>query len=440
LQRRYEQLIVAHLSESQRVAAGLHPPPADTSPFAAVQAAWRFYANDRIDLPQLAGPLIAWARGGAAIQADQWLLNVLDWSPLHFNRHRGKADRVELAHSKDLGYDLLTALVVSDRDGSPIAPVCLEVEAADGVHSTRSAKPLASVSRLDGLTPVIDYVEGLGLGRRLVHVIDREADSVGHFRRWQADGRYFLVRVDDDRLVLHEGRECRLGALAKQIADHGQLIQTGPVQFKGRQACQWVGETMVVLHRPACQHRMGKKGKACHVMVSGPPITLRVVVSEIRDEHGRLLGRWLLLTNLPAEVSAATAALWYYWRWRIETYHKLLKGAGQEVEYWQQETAEALTRRLTVAAMAGVVVWHLARDERPEAAQLRDVLVALSGRQMKRGPKARSFTEPALLVGLGVLIPMLALLEHYDLPTLRDIATSALPLIRSVLPLRSESG
>ena len=45
--------------------------------------------------------------------------------------------------------------------------------------------------------------------------------------------------------------------------------------------------------------------------------------------------------------------------------------------------------------MAGVVVWRLARDQRPQAAEMRDVLVRLSGRQMKRGKQARSFTEPA---------------------------------------------
>lgn len=431
---------MAHLSESQRVAAGLHPPPADSGPFAAVQAAWRFYANERIALPQLAGPLICWARRGGLLQSDGWLLNVLDWSPLHYNRHTGKTDRVELAHTQDLGYDLLTCLVLSDKDGSPIAPVCLELEAADGVHSTRSQAPLPRVSRLDSLTPVIAHVEGLVLGRQLVHIIDREADSVGHYRQWQAQSRYFLVRADEDRLVRHEGRECRLGKLARRLAREGRLLEAGPVQFKGRAARQWVGETTVVLDRPACRHRVDNQGKARHVLVPGAPVSLRLVVSEIRNEGGRLLSRWLLLTNLPAEVSAGTVALWYYWRWGIESYHKLLKGAGQEVEFWQQESAEALARRLTVAAMAAVVVWNLARDQRPQAAELRDVLVALSGRQMKRGPEAADFTEPALLVGLGVLIPMLALLEHYDLPSLRQLAVTALPLLGRALPLRRESG
>ena len=57
-------------------------------------------------------------------------------------------------------------------------------------------------------------------------------------------------------------------------------------------------------------------------------------------------------------------ALWYYWRWRIESYFKLLKSAGQQVEAWQQGTAEAIAKRLVVASMACVVVWRLARARR----------------------------------------------------------------------------
>jgi len=56
---------------------------------------------------------------------------------------------------------------------------------------------------------------------------------------------------------------------------------------------------------------------------------------------------------------AATVARWYYWRWRIESYHKLLKGAGQQVEQWQQESAAALARRLLVAAMAWTAAWAI---------------------------------------------------------------------------------
>ena len=134
---------------------------------------------------------------------------------------------------------------------------------------------------------------------------------------------------------------------------------------------------------------------------------------------------------------AATVARWHYWRWRIEGYHKPLKGAGQQAECWQQETAAAVARRLTVASMAAVVVWKLARDRRPEAAEMRHVLVRLSGRQMKwtRGEGRVPFTEPALLAGLGVLLPMLELPRTHDADDLLEPAHHALPGL-----LRRDSG
>ena len=37
------------------------------------------------------------------------------------------------------------------------------------------------------------------LGRPAVHVIDREADSVTHYRRWADAGHAFVVRADQSR-------------------------------------------------------------------------------------------------------------------------------------------------------------------------------------------------------------------------------------------------
>ena len=137
---------------------------------------------------------------------------------------------------------------------------------------------------------------------------------------------------------------------------------------------------------------------------------MRLVVSRLRDGRGRVVATWLLLTNLPAGVTAAEVALWYYWRWRVESYFKLLKGAGPQLGRWQQETAPALARRLLVASMACVVVWRLQRDTSAAAAEARAVLVRLSGRQMRYG---REGTAPALLAGLWVLLAGLAVLEQY---------------------------
>jgi hypothetical protein len=276
------------------------------------------------------------------------------------------------------------------------------------------------------------YVEKLQLGRRLAYIVDREGDSIGHLRTWNSNGRNFLVRAKDNPRVMHEGREQKLVDAAADV----HLFETRPVKFHGLDALQYTGETRVVLERPARTHRVFN-GKATHRNIDGEPLELRLIVSEVRSADGTVLAQWLLLSNLPAEISAATMALWYYWRWRIESYHKLLKSAGQQVEYWLQDDAAALARRLTVAAMAGIMVWELARDTRPEAATLRGVLVQLSGRLMKKGKGQPGFTEPALLAGLGVLLSMLHLLENRSLEELQNLARQILPDLAHTLPAQS---
>ncbi len=72
--------------------------------------------------------------------------------------------------------------------------------------------------------------------------------------------------------------------------------------------------------------------------------------------------------------------------------------------------------------------------------EVREVLVRLSGRQMKRGATARGFTEPALLAGLAVLIPMLQLLDHFDLSVLQHLAATVLPPIHASAPLWQDTG
>jgi hypothetical protein len=225
----------------------------------------------------------------------------------------------------------------------------------------------------------------------------------------------------------------------RQVADdlRPRLKQSRPVLYKGKPAEQFLGETTIVLNRPARQHRVDRKTKRKkHKIIPGPAMTLRLVVAEVRDKNGKMLARWLLMSNLPSSVSASDIALWYYWRWRIESYHKLLKSAGEQVEQWQQETAVTLVRRLLVTAMSAVLVWHIARDDSPQSQQLRTTLVKLSGRQIKRTKNSRGFTEPALLAGLNVAIPMMIFLEQMSVEELKGAADELMPLIRAVVHRR----
>jgi hypothetical protein len=416
LQRRYDQLVQEHVAPLQATAAGLRAVPGLAKPFASTQAAWRFWANPRVGLRALAGPLLECARAAAAVECLDYALVAHDWSQLHYHGHPSKHDRVALAHRQDLGYELQTALLLGDQDGQPLAPLCLDLRGQGGVYSTRRANVGQPPTKLDRLAPVMRFVGGLGLGRPAVHIIDREADSVDHYRRWDRQGRRFLVRADECRRVRYRGHSRLLPEVVADLRRRGAFTDAREVLYHGQTARQWVAQAEVVLDRP---------GKRQHGRLSRPgkPLRLRLVVAEVRDGSGAVLARWLLLTNLPADVAAARVALWYYWRWRVETYFKLLKGAGLHLEHWQQETALAVAKRLAVASMACVLVWKVARSQRPEGQTLRDVLVRLSGRQVNR---ADGFTEPALLAGLYVLLNALAVLEHYDPQQLRRLLDSVL--------------
>src|SRR5271170_3349190 len=343
LSARFDVLVQEHMGHGHKVAAGPRILAGENSAFAATQAAWRFYNNGCLALPTLAQPLLACARQAATESCHRYALVIHDWSNLDYRTHTGKKSRIELSNAAEIGYELRSALLVSDR-GEPLAPVCQDLRAAEGVHSSRHEKVQPSDSCLDELEPVLSFVDGLELGFPAVHIIDREADSVGHYRQWQAAQHLFLVRADDDRIVKHEGQEQKLPAVVALLASRQAFLDTREVQWHGKPARQWIAETEVTLERPASPHRVGPDGVLKRVKVPGPAISLRLVVSRVYDEKGKLLAEWLLLTNVPAEVEAAEIALWYYWRWRIESFFKLLKGAGQQVEQWQQETAIAVAR------------------------------------------------------------------------------------------------
>src|SRR5512135_3500511 len=294
LQRRYLQLVQEHLSPVQAIAAGLRALPGTAQAFASTQAAWRFYANPRVTLPQLAQPLIEAARGAVEQDNRHYALVVHDWSQLLFSDHASKRDRAVLSSATDLGYELLTA---------PIAPVCQQVRSARGVHSRRSARVQPVPSQLDALAPTMRFVQRLRLGKPPVHIIDREADSVAHYRQWSRHRRLFLVRADGQRVVRHEGQERSLSEVVMSLHRAGAFRRSRAVLYHGRPAEQFVAEAAVVLERPAAPNRR-EAGGGPRRLVRGVALPLRLVVSEVRDGDGTLLATWLMLTNVAAAVSA----------------------------------------------------------------------------------------------------------------------------------------
>lgn len=225
------------------------------------------------------------------------------------------------------------------------------------------------------------------------------------------------------RRVEHEGQSQLLAEVEASLSQAFRFSRR--VQYKGRKARQDVAETTVTLSQPARQQRIGD-GKLSWRTIQGRPLTLRLVLAQVRDQDGQALAPWRLWTKLSESVTAATIARWYYWRWRIESCFKLLKRAGQHAAAWQEESAQAIAKRMLIAAQVCVIVRALDQSTDPRLKPLNQFLVRLSGRLMKRGV---DWTAAALLAGMWNLLAIIDALEEYSLAELEQFARLALGML-----------
>jgi Transposase DDE domain len=428
---RFNRLVSEHAHAVNTAVSGLSALPGTAQPFSSTRAMTRLLNNEDIPFHALIEPAQDAVRFTLEARAGKFALVVHDWCMFNFNKHTSKTDRYCRSHGHDLGYELGSALVVDD-DGRPLGPMEFRLRTSVGMLSTRVGGATLPRGHIDEITGVMADATRWSLPRRLVHVIDREADSVGHYRDWHAARHQFLVRSDESRLVLHDGRERKLDDVAADLRGQMRDVRDAAglselVTIRGKVGWVRVAEAEVILHRPA-RHNTGEKtahGNKKQVEIPGPPLPLRLVVEHVVDDLGVVLAEWRLLTNVAVEdADAATIGRWYSHRWEIESYHKLLKSSGMNAEAWQQESGGAFLRRLCVASMACLTVWHLQREESEEAKDLRGALVRLSGRQMKHRVES---TAPALLAGLERLLAIDDLMRREDLEEILALARRVLP-------------
>ena len=403
------------MNVSSSLSAGLKALPDKVSSFASTQAAWRFYSNPAVSLSVLQEPLTKAAQMGVTTSCDNYALCVHDWSRIAY-KHANKADRHVMTHEYDVGYDLQSSLLLNDTAGQPIAPVAQRLVSRDGSYASYKTEgdiPVESGTHLDELSQCIHHLESQDFSKPLVHIIDREGDSVKHLREWDSSGYHWLTRIKANSSLNYRDQKSN----AKSIAEHLNFREVRNVLHKGKQQSQWLAETEVRIVRPAkpsCK-------KTYKPLVHGEPVTARLIVSRIVSDDGKVLAEWFLLSNVNT-VGAEILALWYYWRWRIESFFKLMKSAGHQLESWQQESALAIAKRLLVASMACVTIWTIAASEDTEVIELRHLLVKLSGRQVRKKP---GFTYPALLDGMWALLAMLQVLQDYSVEELSNMKNVA---------------
>ncbi len=173
------------------------------------------------------------------------------------------------------------------------------------------------------------WLEQQTLNRQPVHIVDREGDAVEWLRA--CPNSQWLIRGRKNSTVLFENKPYQLAKLAEQLT---YSTQARAVRYQGIRAYQTLAHCHVAVVRAAKPKRkQGDTDKCLH----GAPFSARLVVSRIVNAHGERVAEWYLLSNVFA-VSAETLATWYYWRWQIECFFKLLKQQGLQLEDWQQES------------------------------------------------------------------------------------------------------
>lgn len=390
LRKRYQNL-VTHFSKTSQLTNSMNTPFDENKTHSHTQALWRFLHNDKIKVEDLNKPLMTHANDFIKYHCHEVVLMAHDWSRISLN-HTNKTDRLTMTHQTDVGYELQSSLLISDSTGSPLCPLVHNLVTQEKVLSTYNPT-LTKVTHLEELTQRMQWLSEQWQEKTMLHIIDREADVAGYLRQWNDENLKFLVRTKVVNKLTYQGKSLK----TKEIIEKLTYQKTKNIDYKGQQAILKIAETPVVLSRIG-KSKNKKRAEQLKNM-NQAPIDLRLICTRVEDLNGKLLSIWCLLTN--SEYSKEKIANYYYYRWQIESYFKLLKSAGHQMEHWLQESGEAFFKRLLIVAHSCVMVWELIHDKSPQAEQTRIFLVRLSGRQMKRN---KPITATAILDGYMKLL------------------------------------
>jgi hypothetical protein len=323
--------------------------------WANTKAAYRFFSNERVNEAEiLAGHFAATRDRFAATEGP--ILVLQDTTEFTFQRER--AAPVGVTYSVNSGKDktgryrmhtvcglLMHASLAVTTDGLPLGLAAIKFWNRQKFKGTAALKrkinptrvPIEQKESFRWLENMRQSIALFDAPERCIHVGDRESDIYELFCLAEELGTHFLVRTCVDRLA-GDGNHtiademCALGVAGLhyvEVADNAGRIETATVEIK-------YGRIHVL-------PPIGKQKRY-------PALTLTVLHAQEREQpKGRPRIDWKLITDLPVHShrEAVEKLHWYALRWKIETFHKILK-SGCRAEQARLRTAERLVRLIAV--------------------------------------------------------------------------------------------
>ena len=217
--------------------------------------------------------------------------------------------------------------------------------------------PIEEKESFKWLRAMSETLERIGPRSKLIMVADRESDIFEVLTEAKKQRTHFVIRARCDRKLIpeeNEGYESIVETL-NSVEVLGTVVVDIPSsgKRKARTAEVAVRASQITIKPP--------KRRRAREWALMDPVSVKVIgATELNAPMGEEALSWVLLTDLPIPDldSAIEKINWYSKRFGIEIWHKVLK-SGCRVENCLLETAERLTRYLTVFSIIGIRLMHV---------------------------------------------------------------------------------
>ena len=339
---------------SQRIGSTL---PMVCQDWAATKAAYRFFCNPRIDDQTiLAGHFAATQARFAATTGPILVLHdttkfsdqrstpkEIGWHSFVKGRHVAHTVCGLLMHSS----------LVLDTTGVPLGLAAVKFWSRQQFKGTAARKkrinptrePIQQKESMRWLDNLSVSSQRLGEPSRCVHIGDREADIFELFCVAQDAQTHFVIRRSVDRLA-GQGHTTIDKKMRRQPIRGTHTIEVRDEHGHVSKAKLHVRFGSMTVHPPVAKQKQYS------------PQNLSVIhVHERGHPAGREPIAWKLMTNCPVDdlASAIEKLDWYAMRWKLETFHKVLKSGCQA----EQSKLRTLARLSNLLALLLVVGWRV---------------------------------------------------------------------------------
>lgn len=336
--------------------------------WAETKAAYRFFRNEKVNYKEITKSHIEATR--ERCRDYPTILAIQDTSYCNYSLHPKTKGLCPLARNKakhkddnvTLGLVMHSTFVVG-TDGLPLGIADQKIysrpQHVEPVDVKKRKLPIEDKDSFRWVESLENTCTNLNhVNCDIVTICDREADMYDLFLRAKQLDAKFLVRASHDRTVNKKSRYSEVTGLKLWDLLKSKRCEANiQIQIPKQKNQAERTATCEVRFSPFTMNIPDNYYEGKHIKNLEALNLYAVFVSETNCPKGFEPVEWMLITNIPVlnREQAIEKIEWYCLRWRIETWHKVLK-SGLQIENCRLSTSERLIRYLSVMS---IVAWRI---------------------------------------------------------------------------------